>query len=152
MDISIQWTGVFNYREENQASKTKDYFFGDSQHIEEIEAMPNIDEVYVSTSNALKAEDLRGNEVKVIISGSEMKQFDNGKKIILSFKDKEKTLVLNKTNARKIGDKFGNNTDDWNGKEIILYPDKTEFQGKLVDCIRVRPSLPVADFDDDIPF
>lgn len=114
--------------------------------------MPNIDDVYQNSSNALKAEDLKGHEVKCLINGAELKQFDNGNKIVLSFQGKEKTLVLNKTNARRIAEQFGNNTDNWSGSEIILYPDKTEFQGKMVDCIRVRPSLPKADFDDDIPF
>ena len=28
--------------------------------------------------------------------------------------------------------------DDWKGKLIELYPDRTGFGGKMVDCLRVR--------------
>lgn len=125
--------------------------YGEPLNLETEAFMPNVEDVYASNSNSLKAEDLRGHEIKVSIIGSEVKDFDNGKKIVLSFKGKDKTLVLNKTNARKIADANGWNTDDWVGKEVVLYPDKTEFNGKMVDCIRLR--LPAKELgEDDIPF
>lgn len=115
----------------------------------------NFDEVYPSASNSLKADDLKGHEVKAVISGYEVKDFDqDGKKqqkAVLSFEGKEKTLVLNKTNGRRIADAFGSDLDGWKGNEIIMYPDKTDFGGNLVDCIRVRIPAKEA-FDDTIPF
>jgi len=50
----------------------------------------------------------------------------------------EKRLVLNKTNAKSIAEKHGNDSDDWIGKKIILYPTKCQAFGKIVDCIRIK--------------
>lgn len=112
----------------------------------------NLDEIYPSTANNLKAADLQGREVKCIIESNEIVKFDNGNKVVLKFKGKEKGLVLNKTNANKIGAAHGMSPDAWKGKEIILYPDTTQFNGSMVDCIRVRPVLPVSEGDSEIPF
>ena len=100
--------------------------------------MSKLDDLYPSKSQNLKAEDLQGHEVKVSIESNEVAEFDNGNRLVLKFKGKEKGLVLNKTNAMKIADAYGDDPDNWAGKEIIIYPDKTDYQGKMVDCLRVR--------------
>ena len=60
----------------------------------------------------------------------------------------------------------GDDTDDWPGHRLELYPTTTELKGKVVDCIRIRsprekeqkanagPEVPPTDddIDDDIPF
>lgn len=106
-------------------------------------------------SSTLKASDLKGHEVRATIAGAEVIEFNNdgGKeqKLALSFSGKEKKLVLNKTNTGRIADAYGNDTDDWNGKTIILYEEKVEFGGNLVPAIRVRVPKPEA-LDDEIPF
>lgn len=115
--------------------------------------MTNVNEMYPSNSKFLKAEDLKNREVTVQIESHEVAQFDNGNKIVLKFKGKEKGLTLNKTNAMRIADAYGEDAEGWAGKEIIMYPDKTDFGGKMVDCIRVRLPLAKADdFDEPIPF
>ena len=115
--------------------------------------MTNVNDMYPSNSQYLKADDLQKREVKVIIDYNEIAEFDNGKKVVLKFEGKEKGLTLNKTNAMKIADAYGEDVEGWKGKEIIMYPDKTDFGGKMVDCIRVRIPLEVADeFSDPIPF
>ncbi len=58
--------------------------------------------------------------------------------------DKEKRLVLNKTNAFIIAAMHGTETNDWPGKRITLYPTKAVAFGKTVDCIRVRETVPGA--------
>ncbi len=58
--------------------------------------------------------------------------------------DKEKRLVLNKTNATTIASMHGNEIDDWKGKRITLYPTQALAFGDMVDCIRVRPEVPAA--------
>jgi len=117
--------------------------------------MTNVNEMYPSSSQYLKADDLKNREVTVTIASNEIAEFDNGKKVVLKFSGKEKGLTLNKTNAMKIADAYGDDVEGWKGKEIIMYPDKTDFGGKMVDCIRVRMPLQSAgggDFSDDIPF
>lgn len=64
------------------------------------------------------------------------------KKPICYFAGKKKPLALNATNCKTIAAMYGNNTDDWIGKRITIYPTTTEFSGKTVDCIRVRPGVP----------
>ena len=115
--------------------------------------MTSATEMYPSTSQYLKADDLKNREHKVKIASHEVAEFDNGNKVVLKFDGKEKGLTLNKTNAMKIADSYGDSVESWVGKEIIMYPDKTDFGGKMVDCIRVRIPLESADeLDDSIPF
>lgn len=106
--------------------------------------MIDVDDIY-GTASALKAEDLKGHAVKVKISGFEVKEFQGKQKIVLKFEGKEKTFVANKTNANIIKAAFGKNPEGWLGKNIELYPDKTMFQTKLVDCIRVRVAVATVD-------
>lgn len=115
--------------------------------------MTNVNELYPSKNKYLKASDLQGREVKARIAGHDVAQFDNGNKVVLTFDGKEKGLTLNKTNAMKIADAYGEDIESWAGNEIIMYPDKTDYQGSLVDCIRVRiPPKTGQDFDDDLLF
>lgn len=106
--------------------------------------MPELEDIF-QTSNTLKCEDLMGKDWSLTIRAVEIKQFEeNGTrktKPILSFNETEKTLVCNKTNAMTIGEHHGFNTDFWNGKQITVYPTKTDFGGRIVDCIRVRPPM-----------
>lgn len=88
--------------------------------------------------DSLKAADLQGHEPTVIIASVEMKKFDNGNKLVITFEGKKKALVCNKTNANRIAHFYGTNTDGWVGKELTLYTDLVDFQGKSVEAIRVR--------------
>ena len=111
--------------------------------------------------NLLKAEDLRFQEVTVTIGDVTIEKFpgDEKPKIKATFVGKDKAFVFNKTNATRIAEAFGDDTDAWRGKQIVLYPDRTMYQGSMVDCIRVRPAQafnapPLAPelVDDSIPF
>jgi hypothetical protein len=115
--------------------------------------MTNVNEMYPSSSKYLKASDLKDREIRVKIAGHEVAKFDNGNKVVLTFEGKERGLTLNKTNAMKIAAAYGEDIEGWRGQEVIMYPDKTDYQGSLVDCIRVRiPPKAGDDFSDDIPF
>lgn len=90
----------------------------------------------------LKADDLQKREVKVTIDRTVMEDVgENEEKPIVYFVSKTKGLVLNKTNASKIALAYGDDTVEWCGKDLILFPDVTNFQGRMVDCIRVRIPL-----------
>lgn len=99
--------------------------------------MPKLNEIF--SGDYLKAEDLQGRSVPVTISAVSVKEFDDGKKLILSFAGKDKQLVCNKTNASIIQEVLGSSdTDDWVGQKVTLITKKVEFQGKLVPAIRVK--------------
>jgi hypothetical protein len=127
--------------------------------------MPKLSEIY--GGNYMKAEDIAGREVNVVIEEvSIMKDKDDKKKAVLHFKGKDKTLPVNVTNANMIEELLGtDDTDDWVGQRICLYTTKVDFQGKRVLAIRIKEAKgaskpapepepdPVEELtDDDIPF
>lgn len=108
-------------------------------------------------SKWLKAADLQGRAVLLVIERWEMAEIGMAdkpeQKPVLFFRDKQKALVLNKANGNTIAEIHGQEMDDWGGKEITIYPTKTQFHGDMVDCIRVKLPEPVAvGADDEIPF
>ena len=90
----------------------------------------------------LKHADVKDHAVQLTIKGYETEQFGQGAdreiKPLLSFWETPKRLVLNKTNAAAIAELYSAETDHWIGKLIELYPDRTSFNGEIVDCLRVR--------------
>ena len=86
-------------------------------------------------------------------------------KIVLYFRDAKKSLPLNKTNFDAVADCAGTDeTDNWPGVRVEVFPTTTEMQGKTVACIRIRkprelplapskaPAAPRPSIDDEIPF
>jgi hypothetical protein len=97
-------------------------------------------------SKFLKADDLNDREIQCIIKDVQVEDVSgdgSDRKPVLYFEGKEKGLVMNKTNSMVIASSHGEDTDDWGGKSVVLYPTKTQFQGKLVPCVRVR--IPTAE-------
>lgn len=111
-------------------------------------------------SGFLKCEDLKGKEVKLRIRAVVVDKIGDDMKPIVDFIGTDKKLVLNKTNFNLIMEVTGKeDSDQWIGEYITLYPSRTDFQGKRVDCIRVRgleaavqAAAQSEAADDDIPF
>lgn len=78
--------------------------------------------------------------VQVQISRIDMEEVGDAKdsKPVLYFTGKKKGMVLNKTNANRIAEKYGEEVSAWMGKTITLYASETDFQGKVVPCVRVK--------------
>ncbi|MDR3634386.1 MAG: hypothetical protein P4L84_11325 [Isosphaeraceae bacterium] len=101
-------------------------------------------------SNYLKPEDL-GEEDKVFtIDEAEIVEFKDRetgsvqKKVKVTFRESDKALLLNATNRNTLVTLYGDETDEWEGKRITLYPSEVAFGGKLVPCIRVKSKSPKA--------
>ena len=116
-------------------------------------------------SQYLKCADLNGKPWDVKIRTVVMEDLGQGSgkesKPVLYVDDAQKGLVLNKTNAITIVNSYGDDTGNWTGKDIQVFPTTTEFKGETVDAIRVRippeqqpDAAPMADGepDDEIPF
>ena len=118
-------------------------------------------------SKYLKAADLQDRQVKLTMQRVELEKIqDDDRKPVLYFAKTEKGMVLNKTNSKVIANTYGDDTDEWEGKEVVLYPAMVDFRGDMVEAIRVRipkpagqPQAPTpisenpADgFSDEIPF
>lgn len=114
----------------------------------------NINEAF--PSDFLKAADLKGKAFKLRMERVEMTKLGNDNKPVLYFQGKDKGLVLNKTNGMIIASSYGPETGAWTGKEVKVYPGKTQFNGQMVDCIKVEviPDVPAAGDgpESDIPF
>jgi len=136
---------------------------------EELYPMPNVNDMFGSAY--LAASDIRGHRPVVTIEDvrQEAVQDKNGPatKWVVTFVGKTKRLILNKTNAQMISHHHGADTDAWKGRQIVLYVDLVDYQGRAVDGIRVAPvdatppppppppaqASPSVDVsDDEIPF
>lgn len=126
----------------------------------------NIEEIFAS--KYLKADDLKGREVQVRISQVELQTMQDGKvKPCIFFMGKEKGVLLNKTNSFTIADTYGTDTDNWIGKDIVLFATRVmDPAGKMVPAIRLRvpqqakpvqagsghPNAPTDGDEDFVPF
>lgn len=109
-------------------------------------------------SKYLKASDLQGRSVEVTIATIVMEEIGQGddkqEKPVIYFVGKEKGIICNVINGKMIAESYGDETDDWVGQLVEIYPDKTSFKGDIVDCIRVRipGTSPPAGDEGDVPF
>ena len=119
-------------------------------------------------SQYLKCADLKGKpwdmKIRTVVMEDLGRGNDKEPKPVLYFDGDHKGLVLNKTNANAIVNSYGDDTGNWTGKYIQVFPTTTEFKGETVDAIRVRvvpeaqPEKPPTaapmddDLNDSIPF
>jgi hypothetical protein len=94
-------------------------------------------------SKYFKAADLNGKPIDLVIKSAAVEtlknmQGGNESKLVLGFINQPKCLVVNRTNYDAIANIHGDETDDWVGKKIQLYPDKAHVGGRTVDAVRVR--------------
>ena len=99
----------------------------------------------VFPSKYLRAADLNGTPLTVTIASAPLETLKNpeGKeqtKTVLYFHGTKKLLPLNVTNWDAVADATGeDDSENWAGHKIELYPTTTEMRKKTVDCIRIRP-------------
>jgi len=104
-------------------------------------------------SKYLKHSDLDGKAITYTINHAVIEELgaDKEKKPVVYFKEINRGLVLNRTNWDALEDLYGDESDAWAGKKLELFPTKTTFGSRRVDCIRVR--APAAqELNDAIPF
>ena len=103
--------------------------------------MPSYKAVY--SGDYLKADDIYGKRLLVTVDKVALTQVhedDAKKKLVVAFVGKKAKLVLNKTNATKLGKLFGEDYDGWVGRPIILFTIDDAFEGK--PGIRIDPAPP----------
>ena len=128
----------------------------------------NINDAY--PSNYLRASDLKGRNIPVVIDRIEQEKVGNDTKMVLYFQNKSKGMILNKTNANNIAALYSPETDAWAGRQLIIFEAMVDFKGQTVPALRVRgpqpkdnghkptmapsypPKTPVDDMADEIPF
>jgi hypothetical protein len=104
----------------------------------------------------ITADHFKGKRLALTIERVFQEGLDAGKgaqtKVVVSFVGSKLQLVLNKTNAFCLKTMFGISCADWEQKRVVWFPSKTNFKGKMVDCIRVYGSLDIeADIEISVP-
>jgi hypothetical protein len=110
----------------------------------------------------LKAADLKGKTVTVTIEDcrSEVVDRKTGKtQPVLTFEGKDKQLGLNVTNFKRVAELTGeDDSENWAGHQIALFPCMVDFQGKSIEAIRIKAasskkvaSKPAKDEDESPP-
>jgi hypothetical protein len=106
--------------------------------------MPKTSEMY--PSKWLRSADCEDGDLVLTIADIKQERIGQGSqaddKWVLSFEEEEKGLVLNKTNTNTIAKLYGDDTDDWIGKQVTLFATEVQFQGDMVEAIRVRSKPP----------
>lgn len=101
----------------------------------------------VFPSKYVRAADLNGKTVTLTIQKCVMEEMMNHskekeRKPVLYFRNATKGLVLNRTNGMIIANLYGDETDEWVGRKISIYPTKVKAFGELQDAIRVKEEVP----------
>ena len=97
----------------------------------------NINEAF--PGKFIKAVDLSGQPIVITILSVAIEEVGKGEmKPVLRWTGSEQGFVLNKTNSMMIASFLGSETSGWVGKEIELYPTRTQMGADVVPCIRVR--------------
>ncbi len=99
--------------------------------------MPSYKAVY--SGDYLKAEDIYGKRLLVTVDSVALKRIREGEDpvLIVSFVGKDRSLILNKTNAFSLGKLYGEDYDGWIGRAIILFTIDNAYQDK--PGIRIDP-------------
>lgn len=97
-------------------------------------------------SKYVKAADLGGKTVTLTIKELKVEKMGHGaeeeRKPVLYFSNATKGLVLNRTNAMTIANLYGDESDEWRGKRISIYPTRVRAFGAMQDAIRIREEIP----------
>jgi hypothetical protein len=79
---------------------------------------------------------------------------DQQQKLVVWFTNHPKGLPLNRTNNRTIRGAYGDDTEQWKGKLLVVFPTMVDFRGRLVGGLRVRippPKSPKEQLDKFAP-
>ncbi len=90
-------------------------------------------------SKFLAAADLQEQDRTLKITHVDTDEIGGKQKFICHFAGAKKGLVLNKTNFNTIVKVTGeDDTDNWTGHSVCLYPTMVDFQGDQVAAIRIK--------------
>ena len=97
-------------------------------------------------SKYLRAVDLDGERLvtiaDVVMDELVMRGGRREEKPVIHLKGDDKMLVLNKTNAETIAGLYGSESDEWRGKELVLFPTDVTFGRERV--LAIKKALEVA--------
>lgn len=100
--------------------------------------MLNVSEIYAGEYYNADSVPREGVCLTIIGARAErMSQSDTREKIILSFRDDEKELALNKTNSAVLAEAYGDDAHTWIGQKVHLAIGRVLYMGKPVKGVVV---------------
>ena len=89
----------------------------------------------------INADEITAGDFAVILNPGDLTEYEFGESFLLGvqYKEKQRQLPLNKTNARKVATAFGRETDMWTGKKLSLDSAEIFAFGKRTKTIIVEP-------------
>ena len=95
-------------------------------------------------SNYLKSADAEDGDLTYTVDEAVMEEIKersgvSKQKLVVSFRETEKKLILNVTNAKAMFRACGDDTEDWGGKKVRITQTFTDLAGEQVPCLRVDP-------------
>jgi len=123
--------------------------------------MPTAKDYFKTESKYFRASDFSKEIICTVesVDSCEFKNDDGSAAVkpVLHFQDMPQALVLNKTNFTALSLMFGEDTNDWIGAKVSLYPSRVDFKGKVMPTIKVKRTPTKANnnatpFNDDISF
>ncbi|UCD06959.1 MAG: hypothetical protein JSW41_03940 [Candidatus Aenigmatarchaeota archaeon] len=95
-----------------------------------------VDDYY--PSDWLKSEDIREN-TELTVTKVEPKKVGEDTRLVMSFEEIDKSLVLNKTNANRMVEITGTKSySEWSGEVVTLYTILTTYKKEEVKAIRIK--------------
>ena len=124
--------------------------------------MPTAKDYFKTESKYFRASDFSKEIICTVesVDSCEFKNDDGSAAVkpVLHFQDMPQALVLNKTNFTALSLMFGEDTNDWIGAKVALYPSRVDYKGETMPTIKVRrpqkaaPASGGHPFNDDVPF
>ena len=90
-------------------------------------------------SEWLHGDDIEDGDTAIILDEAVFGQIEGNKQMqcTILYKDNERKLGINKTNAGILESYFGTETMTWKGKKILLYKNPVQLHGKQVVGFRI---------------
>lgn len=60
--------------------------------------------------------------------------------LVIRFEECPDALILNRANTRTFVSKYGDETDEWVGRDVTLYQAWATYQGRQVPALRIKRS------------
>lgn len=97
--------------------------------------MPSAKDLYRGGKYLAAADITRPTEARIVRAATE--ELKGVEKLVLTLEGVEKALIVNKTNADTLSEKFGDDYTAWVGQTVTIAAVPTTYQGQSVKGVRV---------------
>jgi len=84
--------------------------------------------------------DMNATAADVTIDNARETNIDSEDKLVLDVRvfGKKYGWIMNKVNTNTLIEKHGVETEDWKGKQVLVGLEKTDYEGRRINCLRIQ--------------